>query len=294
MRKFLLSIALLFTAAGAWAAQSAYVASSFIGYDLLRAVIGTRADVVMLTKPGTDPHAWAPTPRDIKTVANAPILVYVGADDTPSIKKLLASAPKQPRVVRLMDFVQTLPVIGVDGKPGDEPDEHIWTSPANYVKLINAVAHAVATQDPANAAYYEARAVRYVEQVQKLDRDFRKIVDEGKRKTIVVGDRFALLYFVHEFGLSWLSPYPGCTEEAQASAEAIAHTADEVKKNKYPVVFKEELTSDRIAHTIAAADGAKVRVFWSGHNVTARDYENGETYVTMMRRNLPVLREALN
>ena len=244
MRKFLLSIALLFTAAGAWAAQSAYVASSFIGYDLLRAVVGTRADVVMLTKPGTDPHAWAPTPRDIKTVANAPILVYVGADDTPSIKKLLASAPKQPRVVRLMDFVQTLPVI------------------------IHAVAHAVATQDPANAAYYEARAVRYVEEVQKLDRDFRKIVDEGKRKTIVVGDRFALLYFVHEFGLSWLSPYPGCTEEAQASAEAIAHTA--------------------------AADGAKVRVFWSGHNVTARDYENGETYVTMMRRNLPVLREALN
>lgn len=294
MRKLFLTLALMLTAVSAWAAQAAYVATSFIGYDLLRAVLGTRADAVMLTKPGTNPHTWAPTPRDIRLVASAPLLVYVGADDTPSVKKMLASAPKQPKLLRLMDAVETLPVIGLDGKPGDEPDEHIWTSPANYVKLIRATARSVSALDPSNAAYYEARAVRYIEQVEKLDREFAKIVANGKRKTIVVGDRFALLYFVHEYGLTWLSPYPGCTEEAQASAASIAQVTDEVKKNKYPVVLKEELTSDRIAHSIAEADGAKVMDFWSGHNVTARDYENGETYVTMMRRNLDVLREALN
>ena len=59
-------------------------------------------------------------------------------------------------------------------------------------------------------------------------------------------------------------------------------------------MFKTELSNGNIAKTLSEATGAKVRTFYTCHNITKDDYENGIGYIDMMGSNAELLREALN
>ena len=48
------------------------------------------------------------------------------------------------------------------------------------------------------------------------------------------------------------------------------------------------------APAIANDAGVKVMTFYTCHNVSRSDFDKGETYISLMRRNLDTLREALN
>lgn len=66
-----------------------------------------------------------------------------------------------------------------------------------------------------------------------------------------------------------------------------------MREEKIPVVLKMELSSDQIAHAVAEASGAEVRVLYSCHNLTVQQFEEGETYVSMMQENVETLKAAL-
>ena len=55
-----------------------------------------------------------------------------------------------------------------------------------------------------------------------------------------------------------------------------------------------ELSNADIANAVAEASGTEVRIFYSCHNLSAEDFEKGETYLTMMQRNADTLKEVLN
>ena len=69
---------------------------------------------------------------------------------------------------------------------------------------------------------------------------------------------------------------------------------DKVKEEKVPTVLKMELSNDNIAKAIAEATGTDVKVFYSCHNLTAQEFKDGETYLSMMEKNVETLKEVLN
>lgn len=87
--------------------------------------------------------------------------------------------------------------------------------------------------------------------------------------------------------------FPGCSEQTEPSASTISYLIDKVKKDHNPVIFKIELSNGQIARTISEETGAKVRTIQSMHNVSAEDFDNGETYVSIMRKNAKAVKEAL-
>ena len=74
----------------------------------------------------------------------------------------------------------------------------------------------------------------------------------------------------------------------------MAYLINKVKEEKIPVVLKMELSNDNIAKAIAEATGAEVKVFYSCHNITAEQFRAGETYLSMMEKNVGTLKEALS
>ena len=66
-----------------------------------------------------------------------------------------------------------------------------------------------------------------------------------------------------------------------------------VREDKIPVILKIELTSDKLARSIAEETGAKVLELNAAHNVSEEDFRKGTTYAEMMEKNIGVLREAL-
>ncbi|MGN0962343.1 MAG: metal ABC transporter substrate-binding protein, partial [Clostridia bacterium] len=95
-------------------------------------------------------------------------------------------------------------------------------------------------------------------------------------------------------GLDYYAAFPGCSSETEPNAATIAFLIDEGREEKIPVILKEKMSNDNIASAIAEETGSKVLSLYACHNIPAEDFENGETYVSLMNKNLVVLKEALN
>ena len=308
------------------------VATIFPVYDFLREIGGDKIDLTMLMTPGAETHSYEPTPKDMKTVSNADFFAYVGGDSDEWVDKILdGNKNDKMKVVTLMDCVKTVDeehVEGmeeehdhdhdedIDGKDdsdkdkdehdehdehdhdhdGDEPeqDEHVWTSPKNAIEIVKKLTSELSKVDPDNANYYKENSKNYIKKLEDLDKKFEDVVKNGKRKEIIFGDRFPFRYFVDRYGLKYYAAFPGCSTDTEASASTVAFLTNKVKEDKIPVIFHIELSNNKIAKSIAEATGAKMLQLNAVHNVTKEDFEKGETYLSLMEKNLKPLEEALN
>lgn len=179
-----------------------------------------------------------------------------------------------------------------------EIDEHIWTSPVNAQRITAQIAKDLAEVDPEHEEEYQKNADRYIKKLQKLDKDLRQVTSQAKHKYLAFADRFPLRYFVEEYGLDYTAAFAGCSSDTEPSAETITYLTRQVKERKLPVVLKIELTSDKVAKAVAEAASTKehtvkVETFYTCHNVTRQQFDAGETYVSLMEKNIQVLKEAL-
>lgn len=286
------------------------VCTNFPSYDFARQIAGDKANVTMLLKPGAESHTYEPSPEDIKKIQDCDMFVYVGGDSDEWVEDVLDSVDKSKvTVFRLMDQVKTVEEVTVEGmepedeeepaesgEDEDEPemDEHVWTSPKNAATIVKNMAKTMEKLDGKNKQTYEKNADAYVEKINKLDGEFREVVKNGKRKEIIVADRFPFRYFCEEYGLKYYAAFPGCSTDTQPSAKTVAFLTDKVKEDKIPVVFHIELSNEEMSKSIAEATGAKSRLLNAVHNVSDEDFRNGATYVSLMEHNVEALKEALN
>lgn len=279
------------------------VTTIFAPYDLARAVGGEDVQLTMLLRPGSEVHAYEPTPKDIIAIRNADVFVYVGGESDVWVDAVLEGIDNPDlRVVTLMDCVDPLEeetVAGMqaeDGETSGEPeyDEHVWTSPRNAMRICEKLAAVFAAADPVHEEDYVNQCDAYVGELEQLDAEFREIVETAARKTVVFADRFPLRYFAEEYGLDYYAAYPGCADSAEPSAATVAFLIDRVQAEGIPAVFTIELSNGRLADTVCEATGAKKLQFSSCQNVTAAEFQNGATYLSLMRANADALREALN
>ncbi len=273
------------------------VTASFPLYDFARRLVGDRGEVTLLLKPGEETHSYEPTPKDILTIQRCDLFLYVGGESDAWVKKLLAGDGKQVNVLALLDVVEPLEEEhDHDHEAGHHTvtyDEHIWTSPVNAMKMVEAVAEALVAVDPEGKGDYDAAEAAYLAELAVLDADIRTLVEGASRKVLLFGDRFPFLYFAQEYGLSHYAAFSGCSDESEVSAGTVAFLIDKVKTEEIPVVFTVELSSGRIADSICSATGAQKRMLHSVSNVSRDEAEAGATYLSLMRQNLEALAEAL-
>ena len=273
------------------------VTTNFPTYDLARGVIkDSDIELSMLLKPGVDAHSFEPTTKDIKTIKDADIFIYVGGESEEWIEDILDNIDKdKTKIIKLMDIVDIKKeeiIEGMESKEEEEYDEHVWTSPLNAIKIVNKIKDEVLKID--NKEIYTKNADEYIEKLTTIDNEIREVVNNAKRKVLIFGDRFPLRYFVDEYGLEYYAAFPGCSEQNEASASTISFLIKKVKEDKVPAVLKIELSSGKIANTIASETGVKVLTFNACHNQSKEDFEKGKTYIDYMNENIKVLKEVLN
>ena len=279
------------------------VTTIFPPYDFARQVAGDKAELTMLLKPGTESHNYDPTPQDIIKIQNADMFIYVGGESDKWVEDMLASASKKPKkIIVMMDCVDKLEEEIVEGMQAEEEehgdeveyDEHVWTSPKNAIKISKKICEELKVLDKDNEEFYEKNTNEYSKQLSSLSNDFDNITKNGKRNTMIFGDRFPFKYFADEYHLKYYAAFPGCSSETEPSAATVAFLIDKVKEEKIPVVFTIEFSSGKIADTICESTGAKKLMMHSCHNITQEQFESGITYIELMRNNLSVLKEALS
>lgn len=278
------------------------IASNFPGYDFARAIIKDvdDAEVKMLLSPGGEIHDFEPTPQDIINIKNSDVFIYVGGESDSWIDDILDDIDtSKTKVIKLMDLVNVVEEEEVEGMEEDEEeeveyDEHVWTSPVNAITIVNKLTSEFIKIDPTNSEKYTTNAKEYVAKIEEIDNEIKEIVINAKRTELVFGDRFPLRYFTDQYGLTYRAAFKGCSEQSEASAKTITYLINEIRAKNIPVVLHIELSNKSIATTIAEETGAKVMEFNSAHNISQDDFESGLTYVDIMKKNIEVLKEALN
>lgn len=299
MKRFLLILGLLLLAALPASAELGVIATNFPLYDFASHVAGDAAQVTMLIQPGTEVHAYDPTPKDMIAVEDCDLLLYVGGESEGWVETLLGAASDGPETLKLIDCVDAIEEAEHEDHHEDEDhdeiayDEHIWTSPVNAMRMVQAIADTMAAQDPDNAELYQENAQAYIEEISALDADFRAVVEEGNRRLLIFADRFPLLYFTQEYGLEAIAAFPGCSGETEPSAQVMRQLIDAVRGDGVPCVYTIEMSTGRVAETIREETGCDVVEFHSCQNVTRDEMEAGETYVSLMRKNVAALEQGL-
>lgn len=324
----LLTVITVLTGVGGAAAQNEryqIVTTIFPIFDFARIVAGDTMSVTLMLPAGADSHAFEPTPRDIMTVQDAGLFLYIGGESDGWVDRILSSfGDKKPAAVALIHSVDGLNEEIVEGMEsdslhdehddeGDEYhdeeyedksdnhshsddviDEHIWTSPTNAILMTEKIRDALIALDPANRELFAANAEAYINELKQLDADFRSMVSSSKRKVFVVGDRFPFRYLAYEYGLEYYAAFPGCSTDNDPGASTVAFLIDKVQEYNLPVVFTLENSNQVIAKTIADATGARVEVLNAAHNVSGTADLEQISYLSIMRENIEKLRAALN
>jgi len=276
----------------------------------------------MLLPPGVEVHSYEPTVRDILTLHQADVFIYVGGESDTWLEKVLSSIDtSQMRIIRLVDCVDLLDehgfdergavatdvssstsafnVSGSDNSPGSrggvdlEFDEHVWTTPSNAKRIVEVLTHVFMQLDPSHASAYLGNAKAYCAKLDALDARFRHIVASAQRTTLVFGDRFPFRYLAEEYGLTCYAAFSGCSSATDINARTISFLINTVRSEAIPVVFYVGLTSHRIADAICEETGAMILPLHACHTVSKEDFEAGVNYLDLMERNALNLERAL-
>ncbi len=139
---------------------------------------------------------------------------------------------------------------------------------------------------------YEANAAAYLAKLDALEQEVRETVAKipaDRRRIITTHDAFG--YFKDAYGLDFIAPQ-GVSTESEPSAKDVARIIVQIKRQKIPAVFMENISDPRLLKRIADETGAKIGGTLYSDALTD---EKGPapTYIDLIRHNLKQIFAAL-
>jgi zinc/manganese transport system substrate-binding protein len=286
MRRLLLCVFLLIASPLHAAERLNVVASFSILGDFVRTIGGDRVNVTTLVGADSDVHVYTPAPSDAKRIADAKLVIVNGLGLEGWLPRLVQSSGSKAQVVTASAGIAPL-------KLGSTADPHAWQSVPNARVYVTDIANALVAADPDDADFFRAQAKAYLDKLETLDREVREAVARipaDRRKVISTHDAFG--YFAAEYGIQFVAPL-GVSTETEPSARDIAAIIGQIRAQKIPAVFLENISDDRLIRRIAAETGAKVGGTLISDGLTG---EKGPapTYIDMVRHNIKALTSALD
>jgi zinc transport system substrate-binding protein len=270
------------------------VTTLFPLYDMAKNIGADKAAVSLLVPPGVEPHTFEPKPTDIVRINEADIFVYTGKFMEPWAEDITKGASnKKLIVVDASKGTRMIPAVFHDeDEPAGALDPHIWLDFDNATIMVRNIAQALETRAPSDKAFFAQKAADYDKRLTELDAAFRKTLSTCKNREVVYGGHYAFGYWAKRYGLRYLAAQ-GVSPNAEPTAKDLARLVDQIKKNNIHYVFYEELTSPRIAETIARETNARLLLLNAAHNLTKDQFQRGISFFDILHRDLENLKIGL-
>jgi zinc/manganese transport system substrate-binding protein len=265
------------------------VASFSILGDLVHQIGGDRVSVDTLVGPEEDAHVFDPAPRDAARLAAAKLVVINGLGFEGWIDRLIKASGGVPRLVIASVGVSSHRAL-IDRREMTDP--HAWQDVSNVRIYARNIADALISIDPEGGNVYRANLTRFDADLAALDNEIHSAISAippERRKIVTTHDAFG--YFALAYGVEMIAPQ-GVSTEAEASAKDVARIIRQVKSEKIPAVFLENISDPRLAARIAAESGARIGGKLYSDALSKKNASAG-TYIAMMKANIRELTKAL-
>jgi zinc/manganese transport system substrate-binding protein len=269
--------------AGKSGIKTIVVTYSILG-SLVKDVVGTSANVVVLIPNGQDPHEWEPSAKDIETVNKADLIVQNGLGLEGGLQKTLSLASQQGVKTFIASDHITIRKVGQgEGIPGGGTDQalgaadpHLWTDPLTIKRVVAALAQQLKTDLGLDVSQ---QATDIESRLDSLNQDILTLVGSlpTANRKLVTGHE-SLGYFADAYGFKLVGAIiPSLTSQAEVSAADLAALKTLINENQVKAIFTELGTPPAIAEAIGKETGVKV-VQLSTHMLPADG-----SYFTFMR-----------
>ncbi len=286
------------------------VAASFYPLAFLSEEIGGNlVSVTQVTPGGVEPHDYEPSPQELASVHDAKVFLMNGEGVDGWADKIIDELRQSGVVtVRMTDSIT--PMDGFEETEEHEEgeheedeheegheeehggsDPHIWLNPVLVKKQVELIRDAFIGADAAHADTYRQNADRLLSALSALDADYRAGLARCDLKQVVTSHN-AFRYMAKEYGFETLA-ISGISPDEEPSSQRISELADFARANGVKYIFFETLVSPKLAETVADEIGAQALVLNPIEGLTPDDVAGGETYLTIMKKNLQNLRTAM-
>lgn len=258
-------------------------------YFFTHSIAGDKADVHNITPPAAEPHDYEPTAQEIAKISQSKMLVINGGKFESwgeKIKYILSGTN-----VLIVTAGVGLPNLQTSENGKIIQDPHAWIDPVLAKKEVETIERGLEKISPENKTYFRQKAQKLESELDNLNVDFKKGLSNCKKKDFITSHAafgyLAKRYSINQISISGISP------DEEPTPRKIAEISDLIKKEKIKIVFFEKLVSPKISQTLANETGASTMMLDPLEGISDDDLKNGQTYLTVMKKNLYKLRIAL-
>jgi len=213
--------------------------------DIVRNIMGDRADIIVMTPPGADPHTYEPSPDQLRSISNAKIYFKVGSGIDFEKTWMDKLEDLNPNMI-IVDGSKDIKVI--------DNDPHIWLSPLNAITMTENFYDEIVKIDPDNTSFYEQNKNKYVEKLAYLDKDLKDKFSRYDNKAFLTYHP-SFGYLAKEYDLVQISVE---SEGKEPTPQDIRRCVDLAKELNLSYVFLEPQFPKRYAEAIASEIGGEI------------------------------------
>jgi len=232
-----------------------------------------------ITPAGVEPHEFEPSLSKISKIYEGSAFIYLGGSMDPWAERIAGELVKR-----------NIPVLkaGEDLIEGNDP--HIWLSPKKSMQMAKKVYDLLAKVDGKNKAVYEKNYNRLIDELKKLDEEYKKELTSKRLRDFVVSHA-AFGYLAKEYGLNQVS-IKGLSPQEEPSLKHIKNLADFCRERGIKYILVESSETPKEAQALAKEANLKILTLNPIEGLSEQE-EKTEDYFSLMRKNLEVLKEAL-
>ncbi|RTL06620.1 manganese transporter [Candidatus Dependentiae bacterium] len=253
-------------------------------------IAGGYIDIICLMGPGVDPHIYKAKPTDVMHIQEADLLLYNGLHLEGKMVELFEELHTTKKVYAVSSWINQSQLIKVDEQAYDP---HVWHDVSLWQQIVLPLQEQLCLLDPAHASIFSANAHTYIEKLNDLDKNIKKIFASiTQHKKILVTAHDAFSYFGRAYGFQVVA-LQGVSTDVQPGLADITHLVNFIIEKQIPVIFLESCMPKKSIESVVEMVKRSGNTISIGKELLAdalgEPEKNADSYIGMMYYNIEAI-----
>lgn len=250
-------------------------------------IAGEIATVKSVYPPGVDAHTYEPATKEVTAIAGSDAFIYLGAG-MEGFAESTAEA-LHSKDVSLIELGKNETLFQTD-TPTVDHDPHIWLDPFRMIDMADMIKDELIQITPEHEDEYKQNFKDLEKNLLALHEEFSETLAPNKNKKIIVSHA-AYGYWEDLYGIEQI-PISGLSADSEPSQKELTKIVTLAEDNDIKYVIFEQNSSDRVSEIIQDHLEAEPLYIHNLEVLTEEDIQDQEDYLSLMRNNLNVLKQA--
>jgi ABC-type Zn uptake system ZnuABC Zn-binding protein ZnuA len=264
------------------------VATASMIADMAKNIAGDKAIVECIVPIGGDPHTYTSTPRDVKLVAAADLILKNGLTFEGWLSELIDNSGTKGETILVTNGVKVIE----SAKYKNSTDPHAWMDATNGYVYIQNIRDALIKIDPTNKAFYESQHDLYRKQLEETHQYIHDLIQTiPAERRILITSHDAFQYYGRQYGIR-LEAIMGISTDVDVQTSDMVRLNKVIKESGVPAIFMESTINPKLLQQLAADNNITI-----GGELYADSIGDEESpapsYIAMLRHNTEVIAKAL-